>query len=166
MTTTSTTSLLLLTLASLGRALPQGYQGGEAQARGIMDEALKKFYFDLYDQDQEPHPALAPPTADTHAFNIDEYFDTAEAGPSSTPGPRLPASRSTRVSSSFPSPRPKQQFSVFPPAAPSQVAVSPVSPVSPAPAPAVPLASAQDPTFVLSRLLFHLAQLPPASAAG
>ena len=155
----TTTSLLLLTLASLARALPQGYQGGEAQARGIMDEALKKFYFDLYDQDQEPHPALAPPTADTHAFNIDEYFDTAEAGPSSTPGPRLPASRSTRVSSSsFPSPRPKQQFSVFPPAAPSQVAVSP------APAPA--LASAQDPTFVLSRLLFHLAQLPPASAAG
>ena len=153
----TTTSLLLLTLASLGRALPQGYQGGEAQARGIMDEALKKFYFDLYDQDQEPHPALAPATADTHAFNIDEYFDTAEAGPSSTPGPRLPASRSTRVSSSsFPSPRPKQQFSVFPPAAPSQVAVSPAPLTS----------SAQDPTFVLSRLLFHLAQLPPASAAG
>ena len=156
---TSTTSLLL-TLASLARA--QAYQGGEAQARGIMDEALKKFYFDLYDQDQEPHTALAPPTADTHAFNIDEYFDTAEAGPSSTPGPRLPAARSTRVSS-FPSPRPKQQYSVFPPAAPapSQVAVSPVSP-----APAAPLASAQDPTFILSRLLFHLAQLPPASAAG
>ena len=158
----TTTSLLLLTLASLARALPQGYQGGEAQARGIMDEALKKFYFDLYDQDQEPHPALAPPTADTHAFNIDEYFDTAEAGPSSTPGPRLPVSRSTRVSSSFPSPRPKQQFSVFPPAAPSPSQVA----VSPAPAPAPALASAQDPTFVLSRLLFHLAQLPPASAAG
>ena len=159
---TMTSTSLLLTLASLARA--QAYQGGEAQARGIMDEALKKFYFDLYDQDQEPHTALAPPTADTHAFNIDEYFDTAEAGPSSTPGPRLPAARSTRVSS-FPSPRPKQQYSVFPPAAPapSQVAVSPVTP---APAPAAPLASAQDPTFVLSRLLFHLAQLPPASAAG
>ena len=156
---TTTSLLLLLTLASLARALPQGYQGGEAQARGIMDEALKKFYFDLYDQDQEPHPALAPTTADTHAFNIDEYFDTAEAGPSSTPGPRLPASRSTRgSSSSFPSPRPKQQFSVFPPAAPYQVAVSP--------APAALTSSAQDPTFVLSRLLFHLAQLPPASAAG
>ena len=160
--TMASTTSLLLTLASLARALPQGYQGGEVQARGIMDEALKKFYFDLYDQDQEPHPALAPPTADTHAFNIDEYFDTAEAGPSSTPGPRLPASRSTRVSS-FPSPRPKQQYSVSPPGAPapSQVGVSPVTP-----APAAPLASAQDPTFVLSRLLFHLAQLPPASAAG
>ena len=157
---TMTSTSLLLTLASLARA--QAYQGGEAQARGIMDEALKKFYFDLYDQDQEPHTALAPPTADTHAFNIDEYFDTAEAGPSSTPGPRFPAARSTRVSS-FPSPRPKQQYSVSPPGAPapSQVGVSPVTP-----APAAPLASAQDPTFVLSRLLFHLAQLPPASAAG
>ena len=157
--------LSLLALATLSTftssaPVPEAYkQGGEA--RGLMDEALKKFYFDLYDQEDEAGPGS--PGNEGHTFKFDDYFDTGNNNLASIvtpvigkkkdsmdPGPSVD-NRNTKLAS-FPLPPPRNTPRL--PVSPSQSQVA--APPSPA---AVP-ASSQDPTFVLSRLLFHLSQLP------
>ena len=161
------TMLSLLALAGLASLtssapVPEAYkQGGEA--RGLMDEALKKFYFDLYDQEDEAGPGSQSPGHEGHTFKFDDYFDTGNDNLASivTPaigkkkdsietGPSI-NNRNTKLAP-FPLPPPRNSPRL--PVSPSQSQVA--APPSTA---AVP-ASSQDPTFVLSRLLFHLSQLP------
>ena len=138
---------------------PQGYQAkGQQEPRGIMDEALKKFYFDLYDgadPEDEDAAGVGGGNHDSHSFNIDDYFDTQDSGMNKKQDkiepPRYPDNRSAKISNKFITPPLRALPS--PPPLPS----SPLQ--SPAAAPAQ--ASSSDPTFVLSRLLFHLSQLPP-----
>ena len=137
---------------------PQGYQAkGQQEPRGIMDEALKKFYFDLYDgadtEDEDDTAGGVGGNHDSHSFNIDDYFDAQENSVNKKQdkfeqAPRYPDNRSTKINNKFVTPRPLALPPPPPPSSPLQ------SPTAPAPA------SANDPTFVLSRLLFHLSQLP------
>ena len=128
-----------------------------------MDEALKKFYFDLYDGEADGQED-APGNADSQSFNIDEYFETNDDASINKQKTSYATDRSTQINQ-FPKqqlnqiPSNKQQFlpqpqKTFPPIVPSQ---------SQPPAPVSSSSSAQDPTFVLSRLLFHLSQLPAAA---
>ena len=147
---------VLTTLAALTNAapIPEAYKQG-AEARGLMDEALKKFYFDLYDQEDGDGRGEADRSGhEGHSFKFDDYFvdqenihtpaiiskkkDKIEANPALL-------TRNTKLA---PFPLPPPRTSPRLPVSPSQSQVPAVS------------APAQDPTFVLSRLLFHLSQLP------
>lgn len=151
---------LLSSFISRLNGQPQGYQAkGQAEPRGIMDEALKKFYFDLYDgADPEDDDVTVPSgiNHDSHSFNIEDYFDSQDSGMNKkqekTEPPRYPDNRSTKINNKFITPPPR----ALPP--PPPLSSSPLQSPSVPSAPAQ--ASSSDPTFVLSRLLFHLSQLP------
>ena len=147
-----------MTLVCMVRTAPQVYQ---SQHRGIMDEALKKFYFDLYDGEtdglktdgQESEPA-------SQSFNIDEYFDSMDTSNNINNEKQkqekdifIKPSISDRSTSFH---KPKQN--IFAAAKPTS---SPAFSQAAVPgAPAATAGTGRDPTFVLSRLLFHLSQLP------
>ena len=146
----------LTTLATFTTAAPGAYRQEPKEARGLMDEALKKFYFDLYDQDEEP-VSPGPGHSEGHSFKFDDYFDSGNDN-IVTPaviGKKKDSLESTSINNRntklapFPLPPPRNSPRL--PVAPSQSQVA---------APPSPASSSQDPTFVLSRLLFHLSQLP------
>ena len=56
---------LLLLLVPRNTGLPFTQQG-----RALTDEALRKFYYDLYDQETEPDPSQS------HQFDLGDYFDS------------------------------------------------------------------------------------------
>ena len=157
--------IILVTLATLTTPapVPEAYkQGGEA--RGLMDEALKKFYFDLYDQEDEAGPGEQTSGGhESNTFKFDDYFEnndnmanTPTIGKKKDSIENVPSinNRNTKLAPfPLPPPRTSPRLTV----SPSQSQVSaPASPPSSS-------ASSQDPTFVLSRLLFHLSQLPSIS---
>lgn len=150
-------------LCSLASGLPFQGTKSASEARGLMDEALKKFYFDLYDGDEDGQDA--PGNADSQSFNIDDYFETNDNVKEQKI--KLATDRSASINQQYQQPPPVQkQF--LPPQPQTQQHPSPF-PIVPsqsqaAPAPASGSQSSQDPTFVLSRLLFHLSQLPGAGA--
>ena len=140
------------------RAVPQAYK---SQHRGIMDEALKKFYYDLYDGETEGLKTDGQETqAESQSFNIDEYFDTVDTSANNNNDKHkqennifLPPSISDR-STIFPK---QNNFS----SAPAKPTSAPSAQQAKVPGgPEVAKTQARDPTFVLSRLLFHLSQLP------
>ena len=145
-------TITITTPATFISAAPEAKEG-----RGLMDEALKKFYFDLYDQDISD-PVSPSPGHEGHSFKFDDYFDTGNNDNLATivtPAAIVKKkdsigtlNRNTKLAP-FPLPPPRNSPRV--PVVPSQSQVT---------APASPASSSQDPTFVLSRLLFHLSQLP------
>ena len=154
--------IMLSLLTTFTSAAPEAYRQEAKEARGLMDEALKKFYFDLYDQEIEP--VSQSPGHEGHSFKFDDYFDSGSNDNMATivtPAvigkkkdisleSALINNRNTKLAP-FPLPPPRNSPRL--PVAPSQSQVTaPPSPASSAPS--------QDPTFVLSRLLFHLSQLP------
>ena len=150
----------LTTLATFTTAAPEAYRQEPKEARGLMDEALKKFYFDLYDQDEDP-VSPGPGHSEGHSFKFDDYFDLGNNDNMATIvtpaviGKKKDSLESTSINNRntklapFPLPPPRNSLRL--PVAPSQSQVA---------APPSPASSSQDPTFVLSRLLFHLSQLP------
>ena len=56
---------LLLLLVPRNTGLPYTQHG-----RALTDEALRKFYYDLYDQETEPDPSQS------HQFDLGDYFDS------------------------------------------------------------------------------------------
>ena len=114
-----------------------------------------RFYYDLYDGESEKTDGQAN-EPETQSFNIDEYFDTVDTADTAKnnnkheinifPKPSI-IDRSTK----FPKPKQKQFNAVA--AKPTSVPAFNQAAAGGAP-------DVRDPTFVLSRLLFHLAQLP------
>ena len=148
-------AITITTLATFISAAPEAKEG-----RGLMDEALKKFYFDLYDQDiSDPMPVSpSPGLSEGHSFKFDDYFDTGNndnlatiVTPAAIVKKKDSIGTPNRNTKLAPFPLPPPRNSPRLPVAPSQSQVT---------APASPVSSSQDPTFVLSRLLFHLSQLP------
>ena len=160
--------LSLLALATLATftspaPVPEAYkQGGEA--RGLMDEALKKFYFDLYDQEDEAEPGSPSPGHEGHTFKFDDYFDTGNDNVASIVTPAIGKKKDSIIESGPSINNRNTKLAPFPLPPPRNSPRLPVSPsqsqVAAPPSPAAVPASSQDPTFVLSRLLFHLSQLP------
>ena len=164
-------------ICKLSSALPgpQGYQT-KSEARGIMDEALKKFYFDLYDHDTDGTDSTAP-NSDSTGFSIEDYFDTS-ADPLNkksddmkpTPPKYAPApdNRSSGPRNNFfatPTPYIPKSPSALPQPVPQAVAppasgAAPHQSQTPGASNTIPAA---DPTLILSRLLFHLSQLPSST---
>ena len=118
-----------------------------------------RFYYDLYDGESEKTDGQTN-EPESQSFNIDEYFDTVDTMDTAKnnnhkdkqennsfvrPGPSIP-DRSTKF------PKPKQPHFNSAAAKPSP-AFNQAAAAGGAP-------DVRDPTFVLSRLLFHLAQLP------
>ena len=60
---------LLGLLVGLSSARPEGFEYG-GEGRAITDEALRKFYYDLYDQENDSQD-----NHDRHQIDIDDYFD-------------------------------------------------------------------------------------------
>ena len=139
----------------LGR--PEGqFEYGEGRA--ITDEALRKFYYDLYDQENDSQD-----NHDSHQIDIDDYFDDSvgdtakEEHKVETPEHNFekPKVFTKKVSQKNKSTNPNPILkSVGKQAVPPQIS----SPSSEQEAPEI--SGARDPTFVLSQLLFHLSQLP------
>ena len=117
-----------------------------------------RFYYDLYDGESEKTDGQAN-EPESQSFNIDEYFDTVDTADTAKNNNKhenniFPKPSITDRSTKFPKPKQKHF---------NAVAAKPTS------TPAFNQAAAagggggpdvKDPTFVLSRLLFHLAQLP------
>ena len=132
-----------------------------------MDEALKKFYYDLYDGETEGFKTDGQETqAESQSFNIDEYFDNVDTAANNNNDKHI------QENNIFVPPSISDRSTIFP--KPKQNHFS-STPAKPTPAPSAQQASvpagsegareqardqARDPTFVLSRLLFHLSQLP------
>ena len=149
--------MTVIRLVCHSRAAPQDYQSH----RGIMDEALKKFYFDLYDGETDGlKTGGREPEPQSHSFNIDDYFDVDSSTNNNNDKAKqennvfVPPSISDR-STIFQKPKQNNFASTPTTAKPSssasfqQAVARPASPEG-----------GRDPTFVLSRLLFHLSQLP------
>ena len=117
-----------------------------------------RFYFDLYDGESEKTDGQTN-EPESQSFNIDEYFDTVDTVDTAKNNnhkdkhennnfvkPNI-SDRSTKF------PKPKQNHF-------NSVAAKPTSSPAFNQAAAGVAPDVRDPTFVLSRLLFHLAQLP------
>jgi hypothetical protein len=134
---------------------PESYEYGEGRA--ITDEALRKFYYDLYDQETDNED-----NHDSHQIDIDDYFDDSigdtakEEHKVQTPAHNFEKAKvqkkvSQKTKSTKINPILKSVGKQAVPAPASSP--SSILPVSEAGGP-------RDPTFILSRLLFHLSQLP------
>merc|ERR1711872_156668 len=136
-------------------ARPEGYEYGEG--RTITDEALRKFYYDLYDQENDNHD-----NHDRHQIDIDDYFDDAlgTVGKEKLKDEEKPLSKFGKANVNK---TPKNTKAIRKNPALKSVNKQAETSLPPAQTqvPAVDAASSsRDPTFVLSRLLFHLSQLP------
>ena len=118
-----------------------------------------RFYFDLYDGESEKTDGQAN-EPESQSFNIDEYFDTVDT-PDTAKNNKHKDKHENNV---FVKPSMTDRSTIFP-SKPKQNNFNSAT-AKPAPGPAFNQAAAggapdvRDPTFVLSRLLFHLAQLP------
>ena len=134
---------------------PEAYEYGEGRA--ITDEALRKFYYDLYDQEtdnQDNH--------DTHQIDIDDYFDDSigdtakEEHKVETPEHNF---GKVKVQKKVSQKTKSTKINPILKSVGKQAIPAPASPPSSIP-PVSETGGSRDPTFVLSRLLFHLSQLP------
>ena len=138
-----------------GWGRPEGFEYGEGRA--ITDEALRKFYYDLYDQENDNQD-----NHDTHQIDIDDYFDDSvgdaakEDHKVETPehnfnnfNKHKKAAQKVKETNRKPISKSVGKGVEAPKIS------SPVSSQSPAES-----SGSRDPTFVLSQLLFHLSQLP------
>ena len=146
--------LLCLTVGQLyGR--PDGFEYTEGRA--ITDEALRKFYYDLYDQENENLD-----NHDGHQIDIDDYFDDSvgdtakEEHRVETPEKIFEKAKVEKKTQQVIKPG---RINPILKSVGKQAVPAPVSSPS-LPPPAGEAAGSRDPTFVLSRLLFHLSQLP------
>ena len=147
---------LLGLLVGLSSARPEGFEYG-GEGRAITDEALRKFYYDLYDQENDSQD-----NHDRHQIDIDDYFDDSvgdapkEEHKVETPElnfKNFNKNKKTPQRTKPVNPKPILK-SVSKGSAPSQIS-------SPTPSQSQAESSgSRDPTFVLSQLLFHLSQLP------
>ena len=113
-----------------------------------------RFYYDLYDGESEKTDGQAN-EPESQSFNIDEYFDTADTVDTAKNNNHKDKHISDR-STKFPKPKQNNFNSAAATARPTS---SPA--FNQAAAGGVPdVRDLRDPTFVLSRLLFHLSQLP------
>ena len=117
-----------------------------------------RFYFDLYDGESEKTDGQTN-EPESQSFNIDEYFDTVDTVDTAKNNNH----KDKHENNSFVKPNisdrstkfPKQKHNHF-----NSAAARPTSSPAFNQAAAGGAPDVRDPTFVLSRLLFHLAQLP------
>lgn len=122
-----------------------------------------RFYYDLYDGESEKTDGQAN-EPESQSFNIDEYFDTVDTADTAKNNNLkdkqekhifVKPSMSDR-STKFPKPKQNHFNSVAAAARPTSSPAFNQAAAGGAP----DVTDRRDPTFVLSRLLFHLAQLP------
>ena len=159
-------ALLMLLALHLSTASPTRESYNAAMGREIDDDFLSKFYQDM-DVDRNSNLYSTQPETVAHGFNIEDYFDntnqpeiedeknTSGQDLSDLSTDQIRAALQAAVASStgqhsllsYDRPAPVQHLQ-----APGD------SPVAAAPAPG--LEDIRDPAYVLSRILFHMSQLP------
>ena len=158
-------ALLMLLVLHLSTALPTRETYNAAMGREIEDDFLNKFYLDM-DVDGNSNLYSTQPETVGHSFIIDDYFDdikepeyeaeqdSIDQDLSDLSTDQIRAALQAAVASST------AQHSMLSSASPPvhHLQAPGDSPV--AAAPATGTEDVRDPSYVLSRLLFHMSQLP------
>ena len=140
--------LLLALLAPCSAAAVEPYEA--AMERQIQDNVLRKFYIDMNSEDMD---SLYQPQTANHGFSIEDYFDTEDKVEDS--GTDLSRISTEQIKKVLQAAAISQQQQDPPDTFAAEQLQAEEEEVE-----AEAGQNARDPSFVLSRLLYHIAQLP------